>query len=81
MRLVEAWPHAGWTVAAACRLVGFSRSGYYVARQARPDSGPALDPSDQALLGRIRAVAEAHPFWGVPAGVGLAAGSGKPPGQ
>jgi transposase InsO family protein len=44
--------------------VGVSRSGYYAATKARWAAPTAPDPSEQALLAQIRAVTEAHPFWG-----------------
>jgi transposase InsO family protein len=62
--LVEALRQHGGTVAAACRLVGVSRSGYCAARQARSAEATAPDRTDQALLARIRSITEAHPFWG-----------------
>jgi transposase InsO family protein len=61
---VDALREAGWSVGAACRLVGLSRSGYDAARQQRPGPAAVPNPSDAALLERIRAVTEGHPFWG-----------------
>jgi transposase InsO family protein len=61
---VNALREAGWSVAAACRLVGLSRSGYYAARQGARAQEPSPDPSDGELRQRIRALTEAHPFWG-----------------
>ncbi|RMH36992.1 MAG: transposase [Nitrospirae bacterium] len=64
MRLVESLQQAGWTVAAACRLVGVSRSGQYAAQRACPVTKVEPESTDPALLARIRAVTEAHLFWG-----------------
>ncbi len=61
---MDALREAGWSVAAACRLVGLSRSGYYAARQEHLVPATVPDPSDEALLARIRPITEAHPFWG-----------------
>lgn len=61
---VDAFCEAGWSKAAACRMVGCSRSGYYAARRVRCSARAAPDPSDQALVERIRPIVEAHPFWG-----------------
>lgn len=51
-------------VAEACRLVGLSRRRYYAARHVDHTPVTAPDPSDEALLARIRPLSEAHPFWG-----------------
>jgi putative transposase len=62
--LVDGLQETGWSVTAACRLVGLSRSGYYAARQERLTLEAGPDPSDEALRARIRPITEAHPFWG-----------------
>lgn len=64
MRLVEALRETRCSVAEACGLIGLSRSGYYAARRESRALVPAPDPSDEALLARIRPISEAHPFWG-----------------
>jgi len=64
VRLVDALREAGWSAAAACRMIGLSRSAYYAAQQAGPARAAGPDPSDEALLARIRPLTEAHPFWG-----------------
>jgi transposase InsO family protein len=61
---VERWREAGCSVLTACRLVGVSRSGSDVARQARPAPAPTPDPTEAALRARIRSITEAHFFWG-----------------
>lgn len=61
---MDALRETGWSVAAACRILGLSRSGYYAARQECPVPTAVPNPSDEALLARIRSVTEAHPFWG-----------------
>jgi putative transposase len=61
---VDALREAGWSAAAACRMIGLSRSAYYAAQQAGPARAAGPDPSDEALLARIRPLTEAHPFWG-----------------
>lgn len=64
MILVNTLRETGWSVTAACRLVGLSRSGDDAARPERQDLRGALDPADGELLARIRPLTEAHPFWG-----------------
>jgi transposase InsO family protein len=61
---VDALREAGWSVVAACRILGLSPSGYDVARQQRPGPAAVPNPSDAALLERIRPLTEAHPCWG-----------------
>jgi transposase InsO family protein len=62
--LVEALREVRCSVAEACGLIGLSRSGYYAARRERRARVSAPDPSDEALLARIRSLSETHPFWG-----------------
>jgi transposase InsO family protein len=62
--LVDGLRESSWSVIAAWRLVGLSRSGYYAARHASPPPAAVPNPSDEALLARIRPITAAHPFWG-----------------
>jgi hypothetical protein len=61
---VDALREDGWSVRAACRLVRLSRSGYDATRHESPPPAAVPNPSDAALLARIRPITTAHPFWG-----------------
>jgi transposase InsO family protein len=61
---VDALHEAGRSVAAACCIVGVSRSGYYAARHRPVPPARPADAADGPLLGRMRPIVEAHPFWG-----------------
>lgn len=55
---------AGYTVAAACQAIGFSRSGYYASRHPEEVKVRVLGEDELGLITKIKEIKGKHPFWG-----------------
>lgn len=55
---------AGYTVAAACQAIGFSRSGYYASRHPEEVKVRVLGEAERELITKLKGLKGKHPFWG-----------------
>ena len=64
MSVVDSLKQAGYTVAAACQAIGFSRSGYYASRHPEEVKVRVLGEDELELITKIKEIKGKHPFWG-----------------
>ena len=62
--MVDSLKRAGYTVAAACQAIGFSRSGYYASRHPEEVKVRVLGEDELELITKIKEIKGKHPFWG-----------------
>lgn len=62
--MVDSLKQAGYTVAAACQAIGFSRSGYYASRHPEEVKVRVLGEDELELITKIKEIKGKHPFWG-----------------
>jgi hypothetical protein len=61
---VDSLKRAGYTVAAACQAIAFSRSGYYASRHPWEVKVRVLGEDELELITKIKELKGKHPFWG-----------------
>lgn len=62
--MVDSLKQAGYTVAAACQAIGFSRSGYYASRHPEEVKVRVLGEDELESITKIKEIKGKHPFWG-----------------
>jgi len=62
--VVDSLKQAGYTVAAACQAIGFSRSGYYASRHPEEVKVRVLGEDELESITKIKEIKGKHPFWG-----------------